>query len=432
MFYDTQSVSGKVENSKRGYVIGRSESSFLLLDNFFIMGIVFAPMTALRIFKFGPGEILLIIWMFAVFMGSNPSTIYPPMTLPMTIIGRYQRANLIMMMLGLMVNFVFYNPTLSRSAIITDLFSHLFMLLFSACMYLYLEQRAVEDINKIIRSIVVRGVIVYGAILYYALNIGNVLLGTRLWLGGRGGRFMGLALNPHQIGMITGPGICLALYLMTQEKSKILKILYIGVAYFWYIISLSLKSDTLTVTYVILVAIAMALIIPAPISNPNSKKVIFSIIMFLGVIALIATLPFLWNQLADFVMGAGNGAGRLELWNAGLGQFKDKIICLFTGLGPGGNTGMYMVVSGNQMEAHNTYVQQILNSGIFIYIYYIYVIINLIKNPIEKNPFLILSVIYFVLYGFGGNMNRRILVWFTYTLVLVLTERKKNSEIIRQ
>lgn len=432
MYSDTRNLSDGRDDNNSDYVIEKSTGSYFLLDNIFVMGIIFAPMTALRIYKFGPGEMLLIFWMVIVFLGRNPSTVYPPLTLPLTSIGKYQRANLIMMSIGLVINIILYNPVLSKSAIITDVFSHIFMLLFSACMFLYLEERSLEDINKIIRKIVIRGVIIYGGILYYALYVGDSLFGIPLWLGGRGNRFLGLAINPHQIGMITGPGICLALYLVTQEKKIIFKLLYVATAYIWYRISLSIRSDTLVVTYVILIAIAIALMLPKSVHDPTSRRAMFSFVMVISIIALIFSLPFLWQKLSDFVMGAGNGANRIEIWNAGLGQFKYKPICFFTGLGPGGNTGLYMAISGNQMEAHNTYVQQILNSGIFICIYYVIMVLNLIRNPMEKNIFLITSVFYFILYGFGGNMNRRVLVWFTYTLVLILTEKASNMELFEQ
>ena len=88
-----------------------------------------------------------------------------------------------------------------------------------------------------------------------------------------------------------------------------------------------------------------------------------------------------------------------------------------------------MEITGHEMEAHNTYVQQILNSGIFICLYYIRMIFDLVKNPMEKNTFLVIAVMYFVLYGFGGNMNRRVMVWFTFTIALVLFEKTRDLEI---
>ena len=143
-------------------------------------------------------------------------------------------------------------------------------------------------------------------------------------------------------------------------------------------------------------------------------------------------LPRLWNILTDFVMDGGNGEHRLKLWSSALNRLLDRPISLFVGLGPGGHTDMYMRASGNETETHNTYVQIAMNSGILILAYYITTIIMIIRRPFAKNTYLVLAVTYFILYGFGGNMNRRVLVWFTYAICWILFKKTQGMEVSRR
>lgn len=409
-----------------------TKQSLTFWDILFIVGILLAPMTALRLFKFGPGEILLIIWMISVYSGNNPSKEYSSYTLPISNIGRYQITNLGMMVIGFLVNTIIYSAEKNMNQVLTDYISHIFMFLFSACMILYFKDRDVESIHCIIDRIVTIGAVAYAALLIYATYVSPTLFGLPLWLGYRY-RFQGLALNPHQIGMITGAGVCFSLYLMSVSESRLKKIQYIVVCGIWYWVSLSIRSDTLTLTYIILVALTFIIKIPKGTPDPQVRRSNFIVIIICVGIAIIFAAPYLLDKLASFVTEAGNGLGRLELWNSGLGQFREKTLCFFTGLGPGGNAGMYLTqhvtASSFEAEAHNTYVQQILNSGIFVCIYYISIVIKIIERPIEKNTYLIMGVLYFVLYGFGGNMNKRVLVWFTYIIVMILTEKTRDTEI---
>ena len=404
-------------------------SALSLLDYVFIFGIVLAPIQDLRIWKFGPGEILLIGWMIAVFFGRNPSSVYPSGTLAISDIGKYQIANVCMMMIGMFVNTIIYHATLNIVVIATDLFSHLFMFFLSSCIVLYFEERDLKDINSIIQRIVVYGMVIYGFLWVYATYINTSIFGKKLWLGGRGYRFLGLGSNPHQIGMITGVGVCFSLYIASIKQELKDKVLFVLVAGIWLLLSFSLRSDTLTLTYVFLAATTVLLKTLKKNTGIETKRSNNAIIVVFTIILIILNLPRLWGALNGFIMEAGNGLGRIELWETGLGQFSDKLLCFFTGLGPGAGTGTYMRLSGNEIEAHNTYIQQILNSGIFICLYYIFMVLKIIKNPTSKNTFLVAGVLYFILYGFGGNMNRRVLVWFTFTMVVILIQKTERTEI---
>lgn len=406
----------------------QEKRSWFFQDELFVWGIVLAPMTALRVWKLGPGEILLSLWMLATFFGSNPSTKYQSGTLAFSMIGKYQLFNISMMTFGLIVNVILYHVTVSIGPNVTSLLTHFFVFLVSSCMVIYFEERPIVEINNVIRKIVIRGAIIYSALLLYAMFFGTSLFGVKLWLGSRGYRFLGLALNPHQIGMITGPGLIFSFYLIGTIREWWKKSLYILLAGIWFWISLSLRSDTLTISYVILVAMVLGLKLLKSTDDPELRHRNNIVIIITIGIVFVVLLPRLWNRLVDFISGAGNGLGRIELWQAGLGQFRDKPVCLFTGLGYDAGTGLFMK-SGNEIEAHNTYVQQILSGGIFVFISYSLMLFQLIKKPTEKNTWLVCLVMYFFLYGFGGNMNRRVLVWFTYTMVMILTEKTRNTEI---
>ena len=410
----------------------RYNSQLSIIDIVLIWGIILAPMTALRIFKYGPGEVLLIIWMLAVFIGDNHSTKYEPFSLPLNDISLYQLANLTMMFVGMIVNIFVYHGTVEIADAVVVFSTHFFMFLLSCCLFLYFEECPLEKIHKILSRIFVYGVFVYGVLLVYALYYDITLFGKSLWLGGRGYRFKGLANNPHQIGMITGSGLCFSLYLMSTSTRILNKILYFAATCGWFWISLSTRADTMTICYVLMGVFAVIILIPKITDNQEQRIHIYLALFITSGLAFALNTPKIWRAFTTFVSEAGNGLGRIELWKSGLSQFQEKIICILTGLGPTGGSGIVKRYSGIEVEAHNTYVQQIINSGIFICIYYIGITLKMIRRPLEKNTFLIMAVVYFLLYGFGGNMNRRVLVWFTYSMVLILLEKTKGTKISKK
>ena len=382
-------------------------------DLLLIWGVIFAPFTALRIIKFGPGEILLIIWMIIV-ITKNPQKI------SLNFISKFQIYNLIIMAIGFAINATFFSKQLSISIII-DYFSHVFMFFLVLALSTFYKTISLNRIHEIIKYISLWGAPVYLLLFIYGYFISTSFLGIKMWIGYKT-RFMALALNPHQIGMITGSMIFFTLYLM--EYFKKFKSLYFIVSLFiWYFISVTIKSDTLTAVYVLLILSFVILKIVKIPKDYNSRMYLCFFIFFVGLIILLSTSQIIFDKFHKFVSEAGNGDGRIELWLYSLNRLSENPFGLIIGLGPGSNTGLYMLASGNEMEAHNTYVQQMLNGGITIVICYFIMIFNLCRNFLYNNTFLVLNILYFVLYGCGGNMNRRALMWFTYATVLAIFDK---------
>lgn len=396
------------------------------MDTLFIWGIILAPMTALRIWKFGPGEILLILWMLSEMY--NRYLKNGQVSLEINAISRYQLTNIIMMFVGMLVSALLYKNIESLNEIATEFLSHIFMLYLSVGIMIYFSKRELDDINAIISRIVLLGAAIYSILLIYGLYFGTSIMGFNLWMG-RQERFRALAQNPHQIGMITGAGMFFSLYLASCQKSYSKKIVYYVAALAWLWISLSTKSDTMILCYVLCFVLAVFLKVSKIEKNPEIRRNNYIALIVICVLLGVLFSRKLLERFNEFVYQAGNGAERFALWSNGLSQFKDKPLGFFTGLGPGGHTGMYMTLTGNEIESHNTYVQLITNSGVFVCIYYVLTVYGLVKNPLTKNTYLVLSVMYFVLYGFGGNMSRRVLVWFTYTMVYILSEKEENTEL---
>ena len=399
-----------------------------MLDWLLIWGLILAPMTALRIYKFGPGELLLIAWMLGVLVENKRSTeTRGRVSVKLNSISIYQVANLVFMFVGMLVNLLLYKEIKGFSTIFTTFFSHAFMFLFVVQLFRYFEKRSTADINRLLSKLVVRGVTTYVILLLYSELINESLFGIKLWMGGHS-RFLGLALNPHQIAMITGAGVFLALYLSSEAILVKKKVLYISVAGLWFLVSLSTKSDTMTLCYVIcLTYIVFMKFVKIGSERKSSGYRDYLTMMALGIMAVLIVSPLLFGLLSNFVSTAGNGLGRMKLWQSAFGELIEKPIGFLVGLGPGGNTG-YIMTTGSEAEAHNTYVQLCLNSGILICLFYVYSIGGIIKKPFYKNIYLVSAVLFFLLYGIGGNMNRRVLVWFTYAVCAILFEKKAEEE----
>ena len=221
----------------------RNNGHLTRLDYVFATGIILAPYTALRVWKFGPGELLLIAWMVIVYcrrMQESKSS-FIDINNPIT---SYQVANLFMMMLGMFVGVLFYNERQTVTDAVTDIFSHLFMLLLASTIFNEYNRRDVLYINCLLEVIVTLGAVIHGSMLLYARFVNNTLFGKVLWLGNQT-RFIGLAINPHQIGMIGGPGLFFALYLMSMTDNIWTKLRYILLAIVWFMVSDATKSDTM-------------------------------------------------------------------------------------------------------------------------------------------------------------------------------------------
>lgn len=398
------------------------------IENFLLIwGTIFAPMTALRIFKFGPGEVFLILWMLLKLYKQYKVSYHVSLSFS-SIICKYQIANLIMMVVGAITNALFYKSLEGFSFNITDYSSHFFMFLLASCIITFVSQKSLQEINWIIYRIVIYGAIVYGSLLLYGLFFSSSFFGVRLWMGNKT-RFLGLAINPHQIGMITGTGVFFSLYLISLKETKLRRKVFLAIASaIWFIVSLNVRSDTMTLCYIIMIPIFISLQIVKSGKDPSIIKRNIAFMILLCLVLGIIFYSKLMNMLNGFILEAGNGAGRIAIWESGLGQFADHPLLILTGFGPGANTGLFFSRTGHGVEAHNTYVQQVLNAGIFIFFYYIIMITRILKGISKKNTFLILAVIYFVLYGFGGNMNRRAVVWITYAFVYIIFGKKNNKE----
>ena len=389
-------------------------------DYLLIFGIILAPFTALRIVKFGPGEILLIIWIIYVFKHDIKK-------IKFIFLNYYQVYNLIMLCVGFCYNSLINDKIISIEIII-DYFSHLFMFLFTLSLVNFYIHINIERINEIIRNITIFGVPIYFILYLYAYYISGNLFGIKMWIGHRD-RFMALALNPHQIGMITGAMIFFTLYLIVLTKQIKVKILLLLATLIWLYISIETKSDTLTLVYVLSVFIYVIMkLVKSNISKTSKKKFLF-VIGIVFIFLLVCVYDIVLYKFRTFIAEAGNGEGRLVIWTYSLNRISNMPFGLLFGLGPGGNTGLYMIRSGHEMEAHNTYIQQILNCGISVFLFYLFIIYKLTKDVFEKNTYLVLNILYFVFYGCGGNMNRRALMWFTYATVWALFEKTKDTWI---
>ena len=224
-------------------------------------------------------------------------------------ITSYQVANLFMMMLGMFVGVLFYNERQTVTDAVTDIFSHLFMLLLASTIFNEYNRRDVLYINCLLEVIVTLGAVIHGSMLLYARFVNNTLFGKVLWLGNQT-RFIGLAINPHQIGMIGGPGLFFALYLMSMTDNIWTKLRYILLAIVWFMVSDATKSDTMNASYV-LCFVAFLIFKSSKVGGLRERRYLPVLVICMLCLGISFQLPRLWNILTDFVMDGGNGEHRL-------------------------------------------------------------------------------------------------------------------------
>lgn len=390
--------------------------SIKLSDWLLVIGVVLAPFTALRVFKFGPGEVLLIIWMLIIF-GKNSERIR------YLWLNVYQFANIAMMVVGGALAKVVYSEPLS----ITELLSHVFMLLLSTMLVNYYQDSTQEKTQKLIKMINLIGLPLYAFLLVWGLFISNYFLGHNMWMSNRS-RFLALALNPHQIGMITGAMVFFTLFTGSIVKKRIVRIFYILCAVGWYVIGTYTNSSSMEISYLgsAIVVVYLGICRFYGKTEEKRRKALITLVIITLILCLVF-FPTIKRMFLGWVSADANGNERLDLASSAFKVLNEKPTGYLFGLGPGSHTGRYMR-SGNEQEFHNTYVQLMVNSGFVIVLWYVLATLRIIRKPQEMNPFLVGVVVFFLLYGFGGNMNRRVWVWFTYTTVIALSQKENHNE----
>jgi len=369
-----------------------------------ILGLLLAPLTSLRVWKIGPGELLLFLWCLLVMIRRRYIVI--------NLITKFWYIFIFLVTIGTL----FGNAIITQRAIeIDEFFTYVFFTLFITSLVTFFDGN--NNVQFILKRIYWLDLIFFTFLFLYGTYVGQSIFGMKLWFAGV--RFTGGALNPHQFAYTSAPMVIAGLYLASEKNSFLNKFLTYASVIPFFVMSTATFSATLTATFAILffLFIFLSLMNDKNSQRRTKKIIIFSILI---IIIILLSAENLYEIFINFVYSDPNGPGRFELWYASINTWKLSPI---VGLGLYGSAG---AERGIRSEAHNTYFQLLLNSGIIGLSLYLYFVYKLGKFTI-KSKYAFLLVMFFVLYGFGGYSFRRVYMWYFTITAYYLVKTEDNT-----
>lgn len=390
----------------------KNRFSFNIWSTLLVIGVITAPMTSLRIWKFGIAEVSILMWSVKILLDTRLKFKIDYFILLILLldaclfIGFFYR-----------IFFDIYTGTYIEESI-TFLFFTFFIIILSQ----YLQKTETKNILLVLKGIFYGGFTVYFGLYLYSIFISRKLLGWDLWYGGE--RLAILADNPHQFVFFIGPASLVGLFLIKINfiKSKKEKIFsYIAICGY-LLMGIETKSSTLLATFSTIIIIIL-LFKSRGLKN-NKKKNILFICMKLS-FSTAVFLAFLYpviNVINNFIESDPNGLGRFVLWESGI-----KMITSYPlfGLGPGAH--LYNPTSMRFEEAHNTYVDIALRGGIFALIIYLTILIKSLIMT-KTNIYAVSIILFFCFYGIAGFSFRRITLWFFIMTIVYIYKKSKRKE----
>ncbi|GAB3042064.1 hypothetical protein GCM10027286_00090 [Virgibacillus ainsalahensis] len=374
-------------------------------DIILIIGVIAAPMTTLRVGKIGISELFLFVWSFKILINLK-------FKIKINYFILFWFLFDIFLLMGLSyryLNSIYTGSFLSES--ITFVFFNFIILAFSQ----YFRLTSYDKLISVLKKIFLYGFIVYFSLYIYSILVSQTLLGYPLWYFGE--RLSLLADNPHQLVFLLGPLVLVGLFLLsinTYNNISVKAHVFVMIVLLLWM-TMETKSSTVIAVFTMLVAY----ILFTSIRGGNSPK---KQILFLGMkIAFLVSLIMIFispiiEGVIIFINSDVNGIGRIKLWWEGIGNIWASPI---VGLGPGAHINV-----GNSFgEAHNTYIDIALRSGLLgMFVYVVLLGWSLYKT--RKNVFATSIVLFFVLYGMAGYSIRRVTLWFFIMVVVYICKKR--------
>lgn len=363
-------------------------------DWLLIIGLCMAPMTGLRIWKVGPGEILCLLWgiryLINRFFKSN-------------ILTKFFILFLLSLGIGSVVGFIVAPKELR----ILELLTWIYLGIIAISVSLGLSTNSLAYNERLLKGFSYVSTIWYLLLYFYGIYVDRYILGAPIWYGYR---FSAGATNPHQIAVL----LCGLIFIFVRRvllKDKIV------VSIFCISVCLYLMIQTGSSTGILAVAVSFLFCIYLFVieSFPRYKYVVLAVISFLLICLLIVCFSRFWDIFIDWVAQDRNGLGRLDIFASFPEAFSKSPIF---GLGPGvhGRNGL--------IEFHNTYLEILVASGIVGGCVFVVFTVRLLKRIIHSDWRLFPVVMAMYAYGLAGFAMRRLVFWGIISFVIVLSEQK--------
>ncbi len=233
------------------------------------------------------------------------------------------------------------------------------------------------------------------------------------------GRFMPLVNNIHHGAMMFSVLVFIGIWVMENAKGKIKK----GITFLFVILFILMTLQTGSFKAFLGVVLGLGLMFYVKIisffKGKMKKAVIFSFIITIAFV-VVFKLDFIYNKLTAIFSEEDGGGAREHLYRTALKIGEENFLF---GNGP----GPHIFNNGIYWDAHQTLLTAYLQAGIVGVIILIFFATRFMIYLFKKSVFLAAFIPIF-LYVLGGDILRRIPVWFFLVLIYYcnkVIEKKK-------
>ena len=371
-------------------------------DLLLVAGLCLAPMTGLRIWKIGPGEILCMLWaikhLFTHIIRVSDTLIFFSLFI-------------MEMAIGSLIGYVIAPNELR----VTDLLTWVYLGIISVLTYEGLSSNSVKY-NESLLYTLARVAVIWNFFLFlYSETVSKRIFGAPLWYANA--RFSGGGTNPHQIAVLLC-GICFVFLRKIVNKERII----INFCYFAISIYLMLQTASSTGVLSIVLGIGITICFLVIDLFPYNRAAAFIILAVFFLILLLLWGSLFYDSFLIWVANDPNGLGRLNIFSSFPITFKKSPLF---GLGPG--------VHGldGRIEYHNTYIEILAATGLIGGLVFTIYSMRLMKRVISIDWSLFPIIISMYAYGFAGFSMRRLVYWGIVSFVTVISEQLIITNEIR-
>jgi O-antigen ligase len=382
-------------------------------------GLVLATATQLRApgVPLGVGESILVLWMCLVWQGLLRGR---PVRIPFYIRPFVYFFIVVVVILSI-ANVVQANrtgafPPLALHDTIAYVFLVIMMLTFG------LAQLPPAMAYGMLRTIVVLGVGLFSLLLIVSLRvqqIGDLVLSTGI-------RFVGLAENPNQLGMLLAPMPFLCLYFLLRARGMAQRLGFLVLLLLSIWVGLSTLSDAVLVAWL---AAAVVLVVSALLlrAQPyligrsialNQLVILANFVLVCLCVGFVVFSSSAALRLADDVVvdvkSGDEGDSRIFLWTSGIARLGESPLIGFGG-GPQIEDARFTAAR----EAHNSYIDFALATGLLGLSCLTALLFTVIlRSQILLQPVLLAAFSSLLCFSFFHYVFRHPIFWFYLALMI--------------
>lgn len=370
------------------------------MDWILIIGLTLAPMTGLRIWKVGPGEVLCLLWgaRFLFRSKSLKSGLFLFFVSFLLALGA-----------GAFVGYFVAPNELSRDGLLT----WIYLAVIAISLYEGLKTKTLQY-NETLFFTFAEVATLWNIFLFlYSRLVTNTLFGAPLWY--HGVRFSGGGTNPHQVAVLLCGLTFIFLRSFLKKEKRLRSLAFMAVC-----IYLMLMTASSTGILAIVLSFLISLYFFIADLFPKRKFAALLVLTLIIVLALLIFGQFFYQRFMDWVAEDRNGMGRIGIF----ASFGESFIRspLF-GLGPGTHGKM------GSIEFHNTYLEILAATGVVGGLIFSVYSINLFKKTLTAEWKLFPIVVAMYAYGMAGFAMRRLVYWGLIAFVTVIAEQITSKEV---